>query len=494
MVEASLFEKVKNSFKGGLAYSIYPFFSLLVDFFLTPIFTHMIPPSEFGVLVILNVVKILGTSFFIFGMGPPFVRTYYNYETEKKRRGVIGTSTNLVLICSIILFFLVIPTADFISLFLFDNTKYRFYIQIIILGSVSLILQRLPAHIFRFKNKILIFSIINIVFVVLKVIILIFLVLVAKQGLKGIIIGTFLIEVSFTLVLYLFIIKEISFKFSLSDAKEMVVLGVPLSIQNIEKWLIENSDKLLINFLLSSNEVAVYGIAVGIALIINPLLVKSFTFVWGNDAFAYSEDNNVQDFYSRIFIYYILIGAFLSLGITLTSFDLVKILFPVPYWSSVQIIGFLVVSEVFLGLSNFFAMLIMVKRKMNYILYINTLIGVLNLILNLMFIPQGKIFGAALARFITYITMLLILFVISQRLIPVQYDWKRVLKIGAVFIFLLLIGINISIPNLLVSFLIRGIIASSLPLFLIFIRFYDEEEKRIFKNLLFRLFQNKSHV
>jgi O-antigen/teichoic acid export membrane protein len=117
--------------------------------------------------------------------------------------------------------------------------------------------------------------------------------------------------------------------------------------------------------------------------------------------------------------------------------DIVKVrifwghsILPPEYWYGLSIVPVVLLGYMFLGISNNLVAGIYIEKQTRK-LPMNTFIGAaLNVVMNFLLIPVLGIMGAALATLASYVAMAIAMYVVVQRVYPIQYEFNRIAKIA----------------------------------------------------------------
>jgi len=139
--------------------------------------------------------------------------------------------------------------------------------------------------------------------------------------------------------------------------------------------------------------------------------------------------------FAKLATYYIFIICLLGLILSTFSEEFVKIFTTKDYYSASAIVPIYVNNYVINGMyfmvsTTFFY----IKRAVKYLSIISIVSAVLNLILNVVFIPGFGITGAAWARFSASLFLFITAYIVSQKVYYIPFEYLRVLKIIGVTI------------------------------------------------------------
>jgi O-antigen/teichoic acid export membrane protein len=107
-----------------------------------------------------------------------------------------------------------------------------------------------------------------------------------------------------------------------------------------------------------------------------------------------------------------------------------------------------------------------------------------NVGLNLFLIPRFGIVGAGVALVCSYAITLVIMFVVTQRLFPVPYEWLRLLQVLVLAGGAVAVGVALTPIEGIGSFAIRSALLVAYPLALIGTGFLHDHERRAAASML----------
>ena len=158
--------------------------------------------------------------------------------------------------------------------------------------------------------------------------------------------------------------------------------------------------------------------------------------------------------------------------------DLIRILARNPaFYSAYHIVPIIAVGYILRECSDFFRGVLLIKRRTGFV-GLSTLIAiVVCTIFYVALIPYFKVGGAAWATLFTFGAMALCMFVASQRVQKVPYEYKRLaIMIGLALI--LIGGLNsFRIPDLYADLILKGILCLSFYPLLYRLGFFTAEER-----------------
>jgi O-antigen/teichoic acid export membrane protein len=180
-------------------------------------------------------------------------------------------------------------------------------------------------------------------------------------------------------------------------------------------------------------EVAIYavGYTFGSALL---FLVNPFLAAWR--PYVYSvHGNSVKNYSTQMgeFLFYFIIICCVSFLILATvSPDFIRILTPSVYHKATSLVSIVLIAQVMATISNYFLPTFFIAKKVQVVAVVYAISAVLNIVFNLILIPNIGIIGAAIATLISYGVMATILYIQSQRLIRININFQPVFIAGII--------------------------------------------------------------
>lgn len=185
--------------------------------------------------------------------------------------------------------------------------------------------------------------------------------------------------------------------------KDLIKESYPLVLSTLAVWIYLKVDQLMIKELLDYNELGYYSVAVRMseATYFLPTIIVS-TFFPKMAAFAINDKKKFEEKFKRlvsVLIYASLTTSFLC---SILSPLIIKFCFGEQYNNSIEILKIHFWSLVFVSLGTLMSRYYIINGLQKYVL-LNTTVGcVINILLNLLLIPELNGLGAAITTLISY--------------------------------------------------------------------------------------------
>jgi len=473
----SLFNHLFCLSKQSLIYGLGEVASQLIGFFLLPLYTRYLTPSDYGILEIFQITTSVLSIAIVMGISTALFMSYFNYENQQKRKTVVSTALIFLTLISLSIILMLVILASNFSIFFFGTPQYTIYFQVIFLTLFFDIAIVIPLAIFRAREESKKYVIISLLRLLISVGLNIYFIVVLKKGVFGILEGG-LITASFLYVLLIpGLFKEIRFRFSKYDLKEMLKFGLPLVPANLASWILNASNRYFLLFLTTPFELGLYSMGNNFGLIVRVLIVGPFTIAWAPFYWSVEKEKNAKEIFSSVLTYFFLVGMFITLGISILSKDILVIMTTPPFYGAYKVVPLIALSYVLYGCYFIVCIGLNLRKKTKFQPLIIGIAAIINLGLNFVLIPNYGMMGAAIATFISYLTLPIGAYLISRRYYPIEYEWGRLSKIFFVAVVIYGGCFYITDKSTIISGLSKAIIILiAYPALLFAVKFFTSEE------------------
>ena len=235
-------------------------------------------------------------------------------------------------------------------------------------------------------------------------------------------------------------------------------------------------DRLIILRSLGAAEAGLYSLGVKFAQAVN-VLVRGFQLAWPPLAYSIRDDGEARRVYATVVTLFVAGCAWVVAGMWLFSRWIVRALAAPEFFDSYEVIGLIATAVTLYAL--YLVLVVILGRTGRTEFNLPAAIGalVVNVALNLLLVPPLGIVGAGLALVASYLVVLGLMYVFTQRLFPVPYEWGRLLRV------VLIVAAVVGIAELLVptsgavGLLLRVLLFAAYPLLLFGTGFFTAGER-----------------
>jgi O-antigen/teichoic acid export membrane protein len=433
---------------------------------LLPILTKNIPIEEYGIWVQISVT--IGLIPAVVMLGLPYTMVRFLAAAKKREEIQEGfySIACIVLFTSAIASLLLFLFSKPIAASLFDNnlTIARILPLIVFFACLNGILL----NFFRTFQQIKRYSIFHFIQTYLNVALVAYFVL-SGYGIFGAIIGL-LISSSFVfLIMASLIISEIGINIpKFTHIREYLTFGLPTVPGNLSTWMVNSSDRYVIGIFLGTAFVGYYSPGYTMGNMINMFLAP-LVFMLPAVLSKYYDENNMDEVKSvlRYSLKYFLLLAIPSVfGLSLLSKPILTIL-----------------STPEIALQGYLMQIIMLEKKTKIVGTIWIIAAILNLGLNLIFIPYIGILGAAIATLIAFAFAFILTSFYSFKYFKFDLGFHFILKSIFASVLMSLIIIKWNPVGMLNVLLVIGVCAVVYATILLLLKGIEKEEIKFFRQL-----------
>lgn len=192
-------------------------------------------------------------------------------------------------------------------------------------------------------------------------------------------------------------------------------LSLPLIFSGISVMILNQSDRVMISKMVDNSKAGIYSVCYSVA---TPVLALKTAFgrSWISDYYEKLKAGNKETQIKSDARRYLFIFTCLTCGYMLVSPEALKILASSDYYAGIPIISVVVLGCYFMFLFSFPQDYELYCQKTKMIGFTSTVAALLNVLLNVCFIPRYEIMGAAVATAISYFSLFLIHDIVARSL------------------------------------------------------------------------------
>lgn len=295
-------------------------------------------------------------------------------------------------------------------------------------------LYRFPLLLFRAELKTVTYAWINLITFIVNIICNVLFIIVLKFGVESIF-YCYIISTLVTLIIGLiYTRKYLSFNISWGKIKNLFAYGNKFIYIGLFMILIDMSDRFFLKYYFDESVVGIYWANYRLATIMS-LVIAAFRFSWTPYFLNLTTNPDNKKIISNIFTYFIFAGMFLFLILCLFLNNIIEISFAgyslldVNYRSGTGIVPFIMLAYIFSGLFSILNAAPFFTNKTGSLFAFSLSGLILNILFNFLLIPKFNITGAAVSTLLTYGLMSLIMYIYSQKIYNIDYDWVKIRKI-----------------------------------------------------------------
>ena len=410
--------KYKNLTNNTLLFAISSFGTKILSFFLVPLYTDILSPSEYGIadilcstvtLLIVVLTINIADGVLIFSMDKEFCPTrILSYGIKRVFDGCIV----LALICICI---------RFVNILKWPTYYYVFIFLLFLTSAVYQVFSNYLRAIEKVKEVAIVGVISSFVYILSNI----FFLLIVNIGLYGYL-TSLVVGPSIGLMCCLIVIKpklkDLVHKFPDNNQKKAILnYCFPLIFNSIALWINSCLDRYFVASYCGIAENGIYSIASKIPLIL-AVFYTVFSQAWTLSAVKEFDSEDKDGFFANTYAIYNASMCIVCSLLILFNVPLAKILYRNEFFEAWNYSSILILGVFFNSLTAFVGSIFSAKKKSNVLASTTIISAVVNTCLNVVLIPICGVIGAAISTTVSLLIMWVIRMIKLRELIYLKVD------------------------------------------------------------------------
>lgn len=414
----------KDFLKHSLIYTAAILFNRGISFFLLPIMTHYLHPSDYGTIDFITITSTFMITFCGLEIHQGVARFIVELKT-KEQKNRLFSSALFYLICSYFCFWIIANIAKPIITQYIIPVEDRLLFNLVLLVFLCQGVIYYCSIILRFdlkpKQNVYLNSFTGLSVLLFNVLFVAYF----KFGLSGAIYGLACGNLCGLVFGYLLVKGYLILNISKSDIKKLITFSYPLVLSTLSAAIMLYSDRIIIKEFLSLNDVGIFGVGYRFASIISIIMVGVQSSI---GPLIYNSMNNPtfgKDLAS-LFEKFFLIGVLCLIGIHIMAKPILHLMVSPLYYGAVDTLKNMSVA-IFFSQLYVFTPGMQINKKTKKILAMSLFGGMLNLVLCYFMVRCFGLNGASLASMVSYMIYFIVYLLVSQREVYIPYRIKKII-------------------------------------------------------------------
>lgn len=458
----------------GAAYTAASVISKLIAVALLPLYTRFLTPADYGAAEVMFAAVVAMSIVVRLGVIEALLRFYYQGGEEP--REVTRTSFATLFWTSTAVALVLLPFAGPLSEALLGQPEAGLA-RIAIGGLWVLTLSEYLLTLFRLDEQARTFFIVTMLSVLLTIPVTVVLVVVLELGAIGLLAGSYGTGLVVVIGLIIWHRRRLALVPDPGLLRRMLRFGLPTMPAELSLYSLSFIDRILVARLLGLTEAGFYALAVKIAQSVN-VLVRGFQLAFPPLAYSITDDDEARNAYSVIVTWFAVLMAFVVSAVWLVAPWIVRVFAAPDYFPAQEAVGPVAAGTALYAL--YMVLLVVLGRTgRTEFNFPATLAGVgVNIALNVILLPKLGILGAGVSLAVSYLVVLVLMYVFTQRLFPVPYEWGRLAKALLSTAAIIALGTALVPDDGFGALAIRLLLIAALPGLMFLLDFFTPEERR----------------
>lgn len=392
-------KQLKAIFADMLKYSPSKICGMLGNAVIVPVYTNLLSPQEYGLYSIS--IALLSFLCIIFSdwVGLSGLRFFKRHQLEDDLPRYMSTLVSILVMNVGLMFVLAfLFRHDFYSFF---NIQSKYFLAILVL-IVPVAIRALLSQLLRAQLKSLSFTLATILNQFTTILLSIFIIKYFHLGAMSLLFG---MGISITLIDVLLIYQSNickTFKFEKIQWDVLLPVfkyGIPIAATSLTGWIINQSNKFIMNSINGFSDVGIVGVAYGLTL---PLFMTIFSIITvaavPRIIIMYEEKIDVRPIVSRFTGYFLLLALPAMTVISLYASDYVGMLSNEKFQAAFKLIPYFAFGTFFMALSDYTTLQYHLANKTHIDFIIQLISGIVNVAVNIILIPKMGLVGVGIAN------------------------------------------------------------------------------------------------
>lgn len=476
---------IRKIFRKTVIYTVGSIFNRLLPFLLLPLYTYYFTPEDYGIYSLVYSLWFFIVLVYLFGFESGFQKVFMETNDYLSRVKIYSSVMFVMMFISFFFSLIIYSFSEVISVILFSNSSAAYLIKLLSILLVVDSLSRFPMILLSCEQRSAAYTSVNAVAVTLNVILNIIFIVLLGMGIESVFLA-YIFSYILVFISSVFLTRKyLRFEFSINITQKLFSVSFLFFLYGVFLILIDLADRFMLEYFRGTAEVGIYSASYRIGIVMN-LVITGFKIAWMPFFMSLKDKQENREVYARIFKYFSYAGLTAFLVFSLLSDDLIKFrigtfyLLNQNYWSGIDVIPYILAAYLFHGLFLNLTIASFLENKLGYLLISSGIGSFMNILFNLFLIPKYGMVGAAVSTLIAYIVMFVVLYILSQKIYYIPYDWLNILKAFLITLLLFFLGFYISSAEI-ISYFTSLIVDITLSLVLIVYLFRNNLKKYLLK-------------
>jgi len=413
----------KRFLKDSFIYGIAGVLTRGISVILVPLYTRLLPPTEYGMVDIINVFGAIVGLTVALEISQAIARYYPATQDAEIRSSYASTALWFAVGAYSAFLVAAIIAAPELSRVLLDSPRHSNIIRIAVLSISASGIFRFGLEMLRWDLRPSRYSTVTIVSALAIVSGALLFVLVLRLGVVGVFYAMLAGNMAGCILAFYLGRKMYRITFDWTRCRELLHFSLPLVPSSIGVFVSLYIDRIAIKELMSLGDLGVFGVGYRVAAAVGFLMI-GFQTALTPLIFTYYEKRETRAELARIFRYFVAFALLICLGLNLFAREVLTVFTAPTYFGAAAVIPILA-PAVLLSSMSIFAPGLAIEKRTGTIATISIGVAGLNTVLNFSLIPVFGIRGAALATLISASLGFVTYMVLSQRVYYVPHVWGR---------------------------------------------------------------------
>ncbi len=420
--------------KGSLIYGVGGMLQKFMGLLLLPFFTRALSTEDYGVVALISLVPVAVIGLFNLGTGNSMGILYFEEQDQHRRPTIIWSNMMLMCISAVLWCVVLYFAAPTLSALIFQTERYADLIRLAILGLAFTTVADPWLAYLRMEEKAKRYVALTLISSLLWIGLSIWFVLIQGIGVTGVILAGTMAQGMMLVVCWVNIGRRLPFRIDMSFFIPLVRIGFPSIFSLFAYLLMTYADRQMIERMVGLDAVGVYSVGYSFGMVMT-IAMGAFATAWPPFFMSYiHKRDEARVVFGRVLTYYMIGFGVLIVFFFYAAKPIVVWLTAPAFHGAYEVVGLVAAAYMIKGCYLILLPGYYYSKQLYKQVGIEWVAAIANIGLNLWLIPIYGILGAAIATFVSYLTMSFLAWVVGRRYLVVDFEWLRVLKTTGVVV------------------------------------------------------------
>jgi O-antigen/teichoic acid export membrane protein len=403
-----------------------------IGFFMIPVYTRYMNPSEYGLLELLELTGFIAAFFVGFGMLQAAYRFHADVQGAEAQRRVKTNAVLTVVVLGAAVTLGLVAASPLIARIAAGKAELAPLVVLLLLGVFVSEVAQLLLGFFRVEARPVAYVLYSLASTAVTLTLNIVFLVGLAMGPRGILLSTLISGVLLVVVLVARFLPGGGWEIDFALMRRMFAYCLPFIPTGLMAFTVNFSDRYFLRVYTDMGTVGVYALGYKLGMIAGFLVGAPFALVWKAQAFEIAKEPNAQTTYARVMTYYTAALLAVCAALSVSAREIVALMAAPEYAQAATIVPIIAWSTVFLALESVVQVGTLLKKQTMWlpVIYAGTMI--INVGLNVLLIPGMGMMGAAWATVAALFFQVAMGCVVSNRFYPIRFEWRRLIAMAGV--------------------------------------------------------------
>jgi len=369
---------------------------------LIPLYTRYLTPDDYGLLSIANTLTAILAIFMMLSLMAAFTRFYFDCDNREQQQRLLSSLVYVVLAWAAVLTVVLFLVGETLFNYFIEMAFYP-YIALAIVIALAGLLPQVLLSVLQVQEKVKQYALFTIVSFVITSSFVIYHVVFLDEGAAGSLTGTLTGALLMSVVAIVFLKKNwLMMTFEMSVVKSSLNYSLPLVPHLLLIWVMMGSDLFVLQYFRPMSEVGIYslGYTLGFAFFV---VTGALSRAWSPIFYRSADNESDQIGLSQIVTTMLLLMLLVVTCSMIFLQEAVKLITVEAFYDITLIIPWVALSAIFHVIYISFVNVLFYDKKNAQVAIISACAALVNVLLNVLFIPKFGMQAAAVTTALAYL-------------------------------------------------------------------------------------------